>query len=80
MNNPLRDAFTVEMSHLIREDEVLQQDWTPGPHRQRGKLVAHWGPSTRRHRVRFLSTTKNASFSEPQKTHLSVNHKKHIFR
>ena len=59
MHNPLRDAFTVEMRHLIGEHEVLQQDWTPGAHSQRGKLVAHWGPGACRQRIRFLQNTNS---------------------
>ena len=32
MNNPFRDAFPVEVRHFLMQDEVLQQQRTPGTH------------------------------------------------
>lgn len=42
MHDPLRDALTVEVSKLLDQMEVSQQDWTTLVDRQRVERVAHW--------------------------------------
>lgn len=41
MDHPLWDSFTVEVCHLISEDEVLEKDRPSGTHSHSGRLQTH---------------------------------------
>src|SRR5579859_1436005 len=54
VNDPLRDAFPVEVRHFFEKQKIFINDWSARPHCERILIVAHRPARVGRHDLFFF--------------------------